>query len=97
MTCPLRSTTSNPSHAEAGGDVGDEELAEGIDVRRAVSRLPTQERVLLHLRYREDLEQNRIAELLDTLEGTIKVRRYRAREQLRAHLTDESEANHPPK
>jgi RNA polymerase sigma-70 factor, ECF subfamily len=81
--------------ADACGAVGADELAEEIDVRRALSRLPTQERVLLHLRYREDLKQTSIAELLDSPEGTIKVRLHRARERLRVHLTDESEADHP--
>lgn len=71
------------------GDVGADELAARVDVRRAVSRLTTDERVLVHLRYGEDLKQDSIADLLDTPEGTIKVRLYRVRERLRADLTDE--------
>lgn len=74
----------------------DDLVAARVDVHRAVSRLTTEERVLLHLRYDEDLKQRSIAELLDTPEGTIKVRLYRARERLRAHLTDEPEGDHPP-
>ena len=77
-------------------ELGTDELATKVDVRRAVSRLNKQDRVLLHLRYGEDLKQDSIADLLDTPEGTVKVRLYRARERLRAHLTDEPEGNHPP-
>lgn len=77
-------------------DLATDELAARVDVRRAVSRLATEDRVLLHLRYGEDLKQNSIADLLDTPEGTIKVRLYRARERLRADLTDEPEGHHPP-
>jgi RNA polymerase sigma-70 factor (ECF subfamily) len=79
---------------EPTGDLGADELAARVDMQRAVSRLDTEDRVLLHLRYGEDLKQNSIADLLDTPEGTIKVRLYRARERLRAHLTDEPEADH---
>jgi len=75
----------------------DELVAARVDVQRAVSRLSREERALLHLRYHEDLKQQSIADLLDTPEGTIKVRLYRARERLRAQLTDEPEGDHPPR
>ncbi len=78
------------------GGLCTDELAARVDVRRAVSRLDPQDRVLLHLRYGQDLKQDSIADLLDTPEGTVKVRLYRARERLRAHLTDEPEGDHPP-
>lgn len=80
---------------ESTGVLNADELAARLDVRRAVSRLSIDERVLLHLRYGEDLKQESIADLLDTPEGTIKVRLYRARKRLRADLTDESEGDHP--
>ena len=83
------------SAADSTCDLGTEELATRVDVRRAVSRLDTADRVLLHLRYGQDLKQGSIADLLDTPEGTVKVRLYRARERLRAHLTDEPEGDHP--
>lgn len=82
---------------ESAGAPSAEELVARADLRRAVSRLPTDERVVLYLRYEEDLKQKRIAELLDIPEGTVKVRLYRARERLRVHLTDEPEGNNPPK
>lgn len=78
------------------GDFGADELAARVDVRRAVSRLNTEDRVLVHLRYGQDLKQDSIADLLDTPEGTIKVRLYRVRKRLRADLADEPEGNHPP-
>jgi RNA polymerase sigma-70 factor (ECF subfamily) len=80
---------------ESTGISSTDELAAKLDVRRAVSRLTTDERVLLHLRYGEDLKQNSIANLLDTPEGTIKVRLYRVRKRLRTDLTDETEGDHP--
>ena len=90
-------------HPEAGtsagtsaGELCTDELATRVDVRRAVSRLNTEDRVLIHLRYGQDLKQDSIADLLDTPEGTVKVRLYRARERLRADLTDEPEGNHQP-
>ena len=79
---------------ESGGDLGADELAARLDVQRALSRLTREDRVLLHLRYGEDLKQTSIADLLDTPEGTIKVRLYRARQRLRADLKDESEGHH---
>ena len=81
---------------ESAGDAGTDDVAARVDVRRAVSRLRAEDRVLLHLRYGEDLKQESIADLLDTPEGTIKVRLYRARERLRAYLTDEPEGHYQP-
>ena len=72
-----------------------EDLTTGIDVRRAVSRLPTHDRALLHLRYERDLKYNRIAALMDSPEGTIKVQLYRARQRLRQDLTDELRRRSP--
>ena len=66
-----------------------EDLAAGIDVRGAVSRLPTHDRTLVHLRYGHDLKNDRIAELVNSPEGTIKVQLHRARQRLRQDLTDE--------
>jgi RNA polymerase sigma-70 factor, ECF subfamily len=84
------------SASDSTCELGTDELATKVDVRRAVSRLNREDRVLLHLRYGEDLKQDSIADRLDTPEGTVKVRLYRARERLREHLTDEPEGNHPP-
>ncbi len=81
---------------QSASDASTDEVAARVDVRRAVSRLGSEDRLLLHLRYGEDLKQHSIADLLDKPEGTIKVRLYRARERLRADLTDEPEGNYQP-
>lgn len=81
---------------DAAPDPSEEELAERLDLRRALARLTSEDRVLLFLRYDEDLKQNSIAEMLDTPEGTIKVKLHRARERLRTYLKDEPEGDHPP-
>ena len=84
-----------PQTEPSTGHLLADELATKVDVRRAISRLTEDERLVLHLRYGEDLKQNRIAKLLDTPEGTIKVRLYRARKRLKVDLTDEPEGHYP--
>jgi RNA polymerase sigma-70 factor, ECF subfamily len=53
-----------------------------VDVTAALSRLESGERLLLRLRYGEDLTQPAIAHLLKLPEGTVKVRLHRARKKL---------------
>ena len=67
-------------------DCPSDRLALKLDVRRALAHLAPHERALLQLRYSEDLAQNRIAGLLETPEGTIKVRLHRLRKKLRSRL-----------
>ena len=67
-----------------------------VDVRRAVERLPARDRTLASLRYGEDLAQSRIAALLDTPEGTIKVQLHRLRQKLRCDLGETLEDDHQP-
>ena len=71
---------------EAPGELGSDRLAMNMDVRRALSRLPSGDRGLAYLRYDEDLPQKRIAVLLDMPEGTVKVRLHRLRQKLRMDL-----------
>ncbi len=63
-------------------------LAARADVRREVARLGGQERLLLRLRYEEDLTQSAIAKRLGVPEGTVKVQLHRARAKLREALGD---------
>ncbi len=56
---------------------------ERADLHAALDRLEESDRRLLMLRYREDLTQATIAELLEIPEGTVKVRLHRARDKLR--------------
>ncbi len=57
--------------------------AERADLQAALERLSDRERVLLSLRYEEDLTQPAIAARLGIPEGTVKVQLHRARLKLR--------------
>ena len=80
----------------ASADHDIERLVLRVDVNRALARLPTRDRALANLRYGEDLAQNRIAALLDTPEGTIKVQLHRLREKLRGELGEVFEGDYQP-
>ena len=56
---------------------------ERADIHAALGWLPERDRLLLHLRYDEDLTQAAIASRLGIPEGTVKVRLHRARDKLR--------------
>ncbi len=71
---------------ELGQGADDERVAamvEVADLHAALARLSERERLLLRLRYGEDLTQAAIARRLDMPEGTVKVRLHRARNKLR--------------
>lgn len=82
-------------HHDAG-DLSGDRLLVRVDVRRALSRLPAEDRGLAHLRYGEDLAQSRIAAVLDLPEGTVKVRLHRLRNKLRPDLSEAIEGDHKP-
>ena len=65
-----------------------EKLAERAAVRTALKALEPQDRVLLALRYEQDLTQPRIASMLGLPEGTVKVRLHRIRARLVPALSD---------
>jgi RNA polymerase sigma-70 factor (ECF subfamily) len=67
-----------------------------VDVNRALARLPVRDRALANLRYNEDLAQTRIAALLDTPEGTIRVQLHRLRKRLRVELREILEGDYQP-
>lgn len=56
---------------------------ETADLHAALDRLTDRDRMLLELRYTEDLTQAAIARRLGIPEGTVKVRLHRARNKLR--------------
>lgn len=66
---------------------GDDELVvatvDRADMQAALEHLSERERVLLSLRYEEDMTQPAIARLLGIPEGTVKVQLHRARIKLR--------------
>jgi RNA polymerase sigma-70 factor (ECF subfamily) len=99
----LQRRRSEPVVAFAGGEESEpaadfpgERLAVKLDVRRALARLAPQDQALLQLRYSEDLAQNRIALLLETPEGTIRVRLHRLRKKLRTRLDHGFEDDRKP-
>jgi len=57
-----------------------------LDMQRALEELPSNDRVLLLLRYQEELDYRGIAEVLDCAEGTVASRLNRARDRLREIL-----------
>jgi RNA polymerase sigma-70 factor (ECF subfamily) len=72
-------------------DVGggaEQSLLERIEIRRALAALPPADRLLLLLRYGEDLTQPRVAEVLGIPEGTAKIRLHRLRAVLRRRLVE---------
>lgn len=60
---------------------------EAVDIRLALEGLDPLDRTIALLRYREDLTQPRIAQLLEMPEGTVKVRLHRLRHKLRTSLS----------
>ena len=57
-----------------------------VDLERAMARLSDDDRMLLDLRYKQDLTQEAVAERLSIPEGTVKVRLHRLRHRLRETL-----------
>jgi RNA polymerase sigma-70 factor (sigma-E family) len=73
-------------HADpAAADIA-ETSAELTDLRRALTSLPPKQRVVLVLRYWQDLNEAEIADLLGCRQGTVKSRTSRAYSQLRQEL-----------
>ena len=82
---PLRMHPSSDQAEPATADIADAS-AEQTDLRRALTSLPPQQRVVLVLRYWQDLSEAEIADLLGCRQGTVKSRASRAYAQLRQEL-----------
>ena len=67
-----------------------EEIHQKVDLQRAIGTLHHEERLLIGLRYVDDMTQPDVARTLDQPEGTVKVRLHRVRERLRAALEEPS-------
>lgn len=80
--CDLDAVAEIPAET----DPEHERVDQKVDVRRALEVLSPEDRVLVGLRYEEDLAQPRIAGLLQMPEGTIKVRLHRIRKRLAPQL-----------
>ncbi len=68
----------------AGGPLGDAFLSERL--RQVVGRLPEKQRMVVVLRYQEELGPTEIAELLEMPVNTVKSMLHRALEELRGEL-----------
>lgn len=82
---PLRMSASSRATEPTTADIADLS-SEQSDLRRALAGLPRQQRVVLVLRYWQDLSETEIAELLGCRRGTVKSRASRAYAQLRDDL-----------
>jgi RNA polymerase sigma-70 factor (ECF subfamily) len=80
----------DPAEQELGGvpDSRVESAPARVDLMRALTHLPEQDRLLLQMRYGEDLTQASVARQLGIPEGTVKVRLHRLRAHLRVALED---------
>ena len=82
---PLRMSWSSGQAEPTTVDIA-ETSSEQSDLRRALKGLPDQQRVVLVLRYWQDLSEAEIAELLGCRQGTVKSRASRAYAHLRHEL-----------
>jgi RNA polymerase sigma-70 factor (ECF subfamily) len=77
-----------------GGGCDVDRVALKVDVGRALAQLPSRDRTLARLRYGEDLAQKRIADVLETPAGTIRVQLHRLRERLKRDLSETFESSY---
>ena len=82
---PLRMSSTHDQVGPATADIA-EMSSEHSDLERGLRGLPSQQRVVLVLRYWQDLSETEIAELLGCRQGTVKSRASRAYAQLRQEL-----------
>ena len=82
---PFNLHLSSDHADQATADIADAS-AELTDLRRALTSLPPKQRVVLVLRYWQDLNEAEIADLLGCRQGTVKSRASRAYAQLRQDL-----------
>ncbi|UYO35675.1 RNA polymerase sigma factor [Bacillus zhangzhouensis] len=68
---------------------GESDIYEDQDVKRAIEDLPEMYRVIIILRFFEDLKLEDIAQILDENENTIKTRLYKALRLLKVELSQE--------
>lgn len=64
---------------------------EDIDLRRALETLPQKERLIIQLKYFEDMKLEEIAAILDENTSTVKSRLYRSIRKLKLTLSEDSD------
>jgi RNA polymerase sigma-70 factor (ECF subfamily) len=75
--------------SEEGGDDPFEGAPDRLDLLGALADLAPDERILIRMRYEDDMTQHRLAAMLGIPEGTVKVRLHRLRARLRLSLKEE--------
>ena len=66
-----------------------EDRYEDIDLKRALEELSDEDRMIVELKYFEDMKLEEIAEILDKNTNTVKSRLYRSIQKLRIRLEEE--------
>ena len=66
-----------------------EEVTDSLTLKEALDCLSPEDKMLVQLRYFEDLKLEQIAEILDANLNTVKSRLYRTLKKLRLHLEEE--------
>jgi len=70
-------------------------LISTVATTQALAGLRPDERLLINLRYRDDLSQAEVARTMDLPEGTVKVRLHRIRKRLKDAWQEDSQAPGP--
>ena len=70
-------------------------LISTVATTQALAGLRPDERLLINLRYRDDLSQAEVARTMDLPEGTVKVRLHRIRKRLKDAWQEDSQAPRP--
>lgn len=68
---------------------GQEDVYENFDLKTAMQKLSAEERMIVELKYFEDMKLDEIAEILDANVSTVKSKLYRSMKKLRLELEDE--------
>lgn len=68
---------------------GKEDVYENFDLKSAMQKLSVEERMIVELKYFEDMKLDEIAEVLGANVSTVKSKLYRSMKKLRLELEDE--------
>ncbi len=66
-----------------------EDIYTDIDLKRALETLPDQDRMIVELKYFEDMKLEDIAAIMDENINTVKSRLYRSLQKLKIRLEDD--------
>ena len=94
--CAIDYIRKNKKYVAISDEIQDEnaigyDTYEDIDLQEALERLPEKYRVVIVLRYFEDMKIGDIAEILNENENTIKTRLYKGLSKLKIDLVEEKE------